>query len=91
MNQAQELGSCILSNKNWLECILSKDCLCLTFQLERHKGGIYNPVLYKLPAIHSEFISADSLINSPLFVGKTGQIIEGGSKYDQNVPPAPAS
>ena len=74
---AEELGQCMISYKNWIECVEVGDCLCLTFNIERPESGIHDPSLLKIHEINTTLLSAENFIDSALFSTKAGQIIQG--------------
>jgi hypothetical protein len=89
--QIDKYGECVISCKNWLDAATEGDCICLTFQLDRPKGGIVDPLQFKIPKINTSLVSVDSFVSSALFLGKTGQIIEGGARFQQDEAPKIAS
>jgi hypothetical protein len=83
--QTETVGRCALTGKNWLDAVAEGDCLCITFELDRPKGGLSDPLEFKIVKVNDIILSVEAFIGSPLFQGKVGQIIEGGSRFTQDV------
>lgn len=81
---ASSLGSCQLSGRNWLQSVFEGDCLCATFEIDRPRGGLSDPNLFSIKSINPQLVTSDTFMNSKLFYGKFGMIIEGNSKYTQD-------
>lgn len=64
-----------------MDLLAQGDCLCLTFEVDRPKGGLIDPLLFSVLNVNECLLGADVFMNSALFLGKVGMIIEGNSRY----------
>lgn len=85
-NELESYGHCLISYKDWFDALQDGDCFCLTFDAERAEGGIMDPSLVVIKAINTTQLTAESFLDSALFITRAGQIIKGVGQHG-----APAS
>jgi len=79
-----EIGSCILSCNNFIEAMLEKDCLCVTFNVTCNELCMVEPNKLIINEIFPSFISATSFLESVKYALKINPNSIGGFVQQEN-------
>jgi len=85
-DDTEKYGHCLISYKDWFDALQDGDCFCLTFDAARAEGGIMDPSLVTIKSINTTQLTAESFLDSALFITRSGQLIKGVGQHG-----APAS
>jgi len=77
----EKYGHCLISYMDWLDALQNGDCFCLTFDAHRPKSGIMDPSMVTITTINTTQLTAESFLDSALFITKAGQLIKGEGQH----------
>lgn len=80
-DETEKYGHCLISYKDWLDALQDGDSFCLTFDAHRPKSGIMDPSMVTITTINTTQLTAESFLDSALFVTKAGQLIKGEGQH----------
>ncbi|KAH3742882.1 von willebrand factor type A domain protein [Pelomyxa schiedti] len=55
---------CAISTRDWVECCLDADCMCIALSVTRSEAAIADPTQLNVRAVHQTYISADTFMES---------------------------
>ena len=80
-DDSEKYGHCIISYKDWFDALQDGDCFCLTFDAQRPESGIMDPTMVTIKTINATQLTAESFLDSALFITRAGQVIKGEGKH----------